>query len=338
MRTAAAWFADQLNASTEPPPDLIFSTGMINLASLRGLLSPALDRVPILLYMHENQLTYPLSPQDKFDFQFGFTNITSAMAADRIVFNSAWHCDEFLTSIPNFLKRMPEGAPLQVVERLQPRCEVLGVGIEREPLAPDHESPWVGARRAKLSSDPPIILWNHRWEHDKCPEIFAEAIRKLMALDLRFSVALLGESEGRESVFAALRDDLGDRCIAYGHQMLRAQYDRHLEAASIVVSCAKQENFGISIAEAVQAGCYAVLPRDQVYPSMYGPHCAGRHFYENFDDLVDLLHVLLSQKSAVHQCALDEVVDPFCWSRLAPKFDQLMEKVIGRGRQPFPAP
>ena len=85
MRGAAAWFADRLNADLMnagpgPSVDLIFTTGFVNVADLRGLLAPPLDRTPILLYMHENQLTYPLSPDEEFDFHFGFTSIISTMA------------------------------------------------------------------------------------------------------------------------------------------------------------------------------------------------------------------------------------------------------------------
>ena len=64
MRGAAAWFADIINEGLDRTPDLIFLTGFINVADLRGLLDPPLDRTPILLYMHENQLTYPLSPEE----------------------------------------------------------------------------------------------------------------------------------------------------------------------------------------------------------------------------------------------------------------------------------
>lgn len=338
MRGSAAWFADQLNASIEQVPGLIFATGMINIASLRGLLAPPLDRVPILLYMHENQLTYPRSAQEKFNFQFGFTNIISAMAADRVVFNSTWQRDEFLAAIPAFLKQMPEAAPERVAERLQPRCEVLGVGLEREPLPADHTGFYLGGAAPEASSGPPVLLWNHRWDHDKCPEIFAAALKRLMKMDLNFAVAFLGESAGRESVFVPLRDALGRRCVSFGHQPSRAQYDRQLEAAAIVVSCAKQENFGISVAEAVQAGCYAVLPQSQVYPLLYGPHCSGRHFYEGLDGLVNLLRDLLTSDRLAHECALSAVVDPYCWTRLAPQYDKLIEKLVNTGRNPLPAP
>ena len=138
MRGAAAWFADILNQGSTLDPDLIFMTGFINVADLRGLLDPPLDRTPMLLYMHENQLTYPLSPEEEFDFHFGFTNIISALAADRVVFNSAWHRDLFLDALPSYLNRMPEAVPKEVAPRLEGRSDVLGVGLDRAPLPSDH--------------------------------------------------------------------------------------------------------------------------------------------------------------------------------------------------------
>ncbi len=344
MRGAAAWYADRLNADPGGPVDLIFLTGFINVADLRGLLAPPLDRTPILLYMHENQLTYPLSPEEEFDFHFGFTNIISALAADRVVFNSAWHRDLFLAAIPAFLNRMPEAVPRQVPERLRGRCEVLGVGLEREPLPAGHFPQYRGGA-CEPGTGPgwprgkrPLIIWNHRWEFDKRPDVFAEAIGRLLDQGLDFEVALLGESRGQEPVFRSLQDRLGGRCLAFGHVAARADYDALLARGDIVVSCAEQEYFGISIAEAIHAGGYPVLPRAQVYPDLYGARCKGRHFYTGTTELVALLSDLLSGDSCGHVCSLDRDVDGFCWPLLAPKFDRLLAEVARAGRRPMAPP
>jgi len=344
MRGAAVWFADQLNTRLDEPVDLIFTTGFVNVADLRGLLSPPLDRVPILLYMHENQLTYPLSPEEEFDFHFGFTSIVSALAADRVVFNSAWHRDVFLAAIPAFLNRMPEGVPRQIPDRLRSRCEVLGVGIERKPLPADHFPQYRGGPcdpacgPAWPLAERPLLLWNHRWEFDKRPDMFCRAVESLLDLGLDFEVALLGESLAHETVFAPLRDRLGDRCVAFGHQNSRAEYETWLARADIVVSCAEQEYFGIAVAEAVHAGCYPVLPRGQVYPTMYGDQCRGRHFYQGQDELVVLLRALLTGPHCGHVCSLDRDVDQYCWELLVGSYDQLMADVAAGGRRPLPPP
>jgi glycosyltransferase involved in cell wall biosynthesis len=50
-----------------------------------------------------------------------------------------------------------------------------------------------------------------------------------------------------------------------GH-LTRDEYEAVLAAASIVVSTAEQEFFGISVVEAMHAGAFPVLPRGLVYP------------------------------------------------------------------------
>jgi len=338
MRGAAAWFADLINQGLSPMPDLIFLTGFINVADLRGLLDPPLDRTPILLYMHENQLTYPLSPEEEFDFHFGFTNIISTLAADRVVFNSAWHRDLFLDALPAYLNRMPEAVPRDVAVRLRGRSAVLGVGLDRSPLQADHFARYRGGK-CDPEAGPSwplgkrhLILWNHRWEFDKRPDLFAAALNRLLDRGLDFDVALLGEARGQEKTFLSVRDRLAERCLAYGHLPDRADYEAILARADIVVSCAEQEYFGISVAEAVHAGCYPVLPRRQVYPSLYGAWCKGRHFYESEDDLVALLTDLITGHTCGHVCSLDLDVDIHCWDRLAPAFDRMITEVAEAGR------
>ena len=185
MRGAAVWFADLLNEAHGPPPDLILTTSYVNVADLRGLLAPPLDRSPVLLYMHENQLTYPLSPEEEFDFHFGFTNIVSALAADRVVFNSDWHREVFLDALPAYLARMPEAVPRNVRRRLAARSTVLGVGLDREPLPAGHFARYrggpcdPGAGPSWPRGERPLLVWNHRWEFDKRPELFARAVARL---------------------------------------------------------------------------------------------------------------------------------------------------------------
>lgn len=335
MRAAAAWFADRLNNQPQRA-DLILTTGYLNVADLRGLLRPPLDRLPVVLYMHENQLTYPLSPLEEFDFHFGFTNIISCLAADRVVFNSEWHRDVFLEAIPGFLNRMPEAVPKDVPARIRARSEVIPVGLERAPLPPGHFPQYRGGRCEEEAGprwprgQRPLLLWNHRWEFDKRPEMFARALEVLLDRGLDFEVALLGEPAGQEAVFAPVAQRLGTRCRAFAWVPERCAYEAWLAAADIVVSCAAHEYFGISVAEAIHAGAYAVLPRGQVYPSLYGPACRGRHFYEDQAGLEQLLADLVGGDDCGHVCGLDGLADHWTWARIGPRLDALLAEAEAR--------
>ena len=334
MRGASAWFADQLNDDAAPV-DVIVATSLLNVADLRGLLAPPRDRAPLVLYMHENQLTYPLSPLEEFDFHFGFTNIISCLAADVVVFNSAYHRDLFLDALPAYLGRMPEAVPRDMRARLQDKCRVLAVGLDRDPLPAGPGAVWRGGRCAPDAGPPwprdgrrPVILWNHRWEFDKRPEQFAAAVGALLDRGLDFDVILAGDGRHRDDVMRPLVDRLGDRCLHAGLAE-RAAYEQLLERADIVVSCADQEYFGIAVAEAVHAGCYPVLPRRQVYPSLYGTRCKGRHFYDTDEELVALLADLVAGDACGHVCSLARDMDEYCWSRLVPRYDELLTAVAG---------
>ena len=84
----------------------------------------------------KNQITYPLKgfrKTDQRDLQYGFKNITSAMAADRVFFNSHFHRRDFLNSINSFLKNFPDCLPKQVDLSIEKKSEVLPLGLENLP-------------------------------------------------------------------------------------------------------------------------------------------------------------------------------------------------------------
>jgi hypothetical protein len=96
MRGAALHFVrtiDDLSAY-----DGIITSGLMSLSDFTALYGGR--RPPTLVYFHENQLTYPLAPGERMDMQFGFTDITTALCADRILFNSRFHFDQFFTRFP----------------------------------------------------------------------------------------------------------------------------------------------------------------------------------------------------------------------------------------------
>ena len=161
MRHAAITLADQVakRVADDEKWDIVFCSDMLNLAEFKGLAPPTVQRLPSIVYFHENQLTYPVRHETERDYHFVMTNITTALAATQVWFNSAYHRDSFLGALPAFLKRMPDHQPLNAVELIRGKSYIQPQGINSFPPRPPRK-------------DGPIrLLWAARWEHDKVSRI-----------------------------------------------------------------------------------------------------------------------------------------------------------------------
>lgn len=142
MHGGAVTLARQYLAEN-PRPDLILATDMLNVTTFLALTRPG---VPLHLYMHENQLTYPLPANShsgpmrrqkgERDLHYAFINYASMLAADHVHFNSAYHRHTFLAELPRFLRHFPEYNELDTVAELAARSSVLPVGLDLARLAP----------------------------------------------------------------------------------------------------------------------------------------------------------------------------------------------------------
>ncbi|MEM8485655.1 MAG: DUF3524 domain-containing protein, partial [Bacteroidota bacterium] len=97
-------------------PDVILASDMVNVPAFLALCRPSLSDVPVILYLHENQLTYPLKEGRERDYTYAYINYLSCLAADAIVFNSKFHHDEFLDALPVMLRAFPDYNHLHSVE------------------------------------------------------------------------------------------------------------------------------------------------------------------------------------------------------------------------------
>jgi glycosyltransferase involved in cell wall biosynthesis len=262
--------------------DVLLASGMLSLAELAGAL-PGLATVPKIAYFHENQLAYPVPKGEAPDVHFGFTNLSTALAADRLVFNSHFHLEEFLGGVARFLKPMPDHRPAGLAEELRPKCSVIYPGIDCAELDRHRHDPDRGAR-------PPTILWNHRWEFDKRPEVFFHALAELARDGVDFRVHVVGENfQVKPKPFLEARDALGGRIATFGHQPRREDYIRVLWDADVAVSTAVQEFFGIAVMEAAYCGARPLLPRRLSYPELFPAGC----LYADDGELVPRLRALL---------------------------------------------
>lgn len=207
MRHSALTFAHQLQervSSGEPARrwDVIFATDMVNIAELRGLLPPSLRSVPIVLYFHENQLTYPVRVAAARDLHFAYTNFLSAIAADHVWFNSAFHRDSFTAALRSLLRRMPDSKHSEDVDRILtkscvqwPGASVPSLGTSSLQSGLTHVGGSNRLDKPQPARDLPIrVVWASRWEHDKNPELFFAAVSVLRQRGVEFRLSVLGES------------------------------------------------------------------------------------------------------------------------------------------------
>ena len=299
------------------PPDVVLTTSMVDVAGLRGMLGWGAT-VPVALYMHENQITYPATGRTRVEQGHGLVTWTSLLAADAVAFNSEFHRTTLFAALPGFLGEFPDLSHAHLLDAVATKSTVLPVGADLSPIAPG----------PKVS--PPLVLWNHRWDDDKAPEVFLDLMAQLAATGVRFSVALAGER------FVDQRHRLDDRVAALGSQVVldghlsRDEYQAVLAASSIVVSTALQEFFGLAVVEAMHAGALPVLPERLVYPERVPQEWHSRCLYRDSNDAVRLLRQALEDSTgrAAAGAVMRSATARFDWRVVAPAYDDWLEAVI----------
>jgi glycosyltransferase involved in cell wall biosynthesis len=312
----------------ETTPDLILSTDMLDLTTFLSLTRAYTHHLPTALYFHENQLSYPWSPDDRDvrkgrDLHYGFINYASALAADAIFFNSQYHMDSFLDAVPRLLKHFPDHNELDTVPAVAAKSEVLPLALDLSRF--DVHQPSREPDRRPY----PMILWNHRWEYDKNPEEFFQALYILAERGLDFGLIVLGERFRQQpSEFIEARQRLGDRVHHFGYLPAFADYARWLWEADLLPVTTYHDFFGASVVEALYCGCLPLLPQRLSYPELIPPEYHELCFYQDFEDLVDRMESAIRSLDQARRISLRDAVARFDWSQLAPVYDDRFEAIV----------
>src|SRR5207247_2956890 len=96
--------------------DAVVATSLMNAAEFAAC--SRLAR-PLVVYVHENQLSYPRPPDEPLDHGLALASLASAAAADAVVFNSAFHRDAFLRRLEEWCGRFPELAPRRTARAIR---------------------------------------------------------------------------------------------------------------------------------------------------------------------------------------------------------------------------
>lgn len=259
--------------------DAVVCTDMMNAAEWQGLAPPSIRDLPLVVYFHENQAGYPMSPErgaDPRDVHFLLTNMVTALAANEAWFNSAYNLRTLTEGLAATLAAIPEGARAGLTERVASRARVEPPGIDDALFDLD---------RAHRPPGPLRILWAARWEFDKRPGVFAAALEMLAERGVEFVADVVGASDhAAESdhapgatPFERLRARFPDRIGRFGRVDSREDFMKTLAEADVVVSTASHEFFGVAVVEAVAAGAMAAVPHALAYPEVLGEGWAAYH-------------------------------------------------------------
>lgn len=122
--------------------------------------------------------------------------------------------------------------------KIQPKCKVLYFPVWY-PLLPDDQ---------RENLEYLTIVWPHRWEFDKAPEVFINILTKLKQKNLNFRVHILGGNFADvPDVLNDVKESLKENILTFGFVESKDEYYDILSSSDVVVSTAIHEFFGVAM-------------------------------------------------------------------------------------------
>jgi len=103
-----------------------------------------------------------------------------------------------------------------------------------------------------------------------------------------------------------------------------------LKRGDIIISTANQENYGISVIEAILAGCFPLLPNRLSYPELIPGQYHSEYLYNGDEDLKKKIKKVLKEKKVYQQCVLIDKMSELCWTSKIKEYDNLFDEIIER--------
>ncbi len=311
MQLSAPWFGAKIRelAPRERAFEVVLASTFTDLAVFKALVVGLPGWRPgcrFLAYFHENQFQYPGRLPKTTNHQFTSINFTTALAADGIAFNSRYNSQGFFRHSRLYTGKAADIDLSRELTSLEAKSRVLYPGIDFGEID-------ALASESIQGGEPPLIIWNHRWEHDKNPEDFFAVLRALHRDGIDFRCGVLGQRfRDAPPCFEQARRELGGRFVHFGYLPERKHYLEMLAQGDIVVSTAHHEFFGVAVIEAVRAGCLPVLPNRLSYPELF----ADPYLYAD-DGLYDHLKAALSAGRRLGAEKGRALTERFSWASLA---------------------
>ena len=298
--------------------DLIICSDMLNLPVFKSLCNDGLLFSKTVMYFHENQLSYPWSPLDKDlilkrDLHYHYINYTSSLVSEHNYFNSQYHLKSYIEGLKKYLKKMPDLRNESTIENIYRKSSSLPIGCDLK----EYKS---------FKKKRPIILWNHRWEYDKNPELFFNTLFELKNKKIDFSLIVLGEKyQEYPKIFDVARKKLKKEIIHFGYCLSHGEYLKWIKESNILPVTSKQDFFGISIIEAVGYGNYPILPKRLSYPELFQYNNNIDLFYSRDEELLGLLIKIIKNTDSMDKkrtILSHYIYKKYSWDTISKKYDK----------------
>jgi glycosyltransferase involved in cell wall biosynthesis len=241
--------------------------------------------------------------------------------ADSIFFNSEYHLTSFTESLGLFLKQFPDHKTLQNIEKIKEKSSTLYLGMDLKKFD-DY--------KIQITYNEPIILWNHRWEYDKNPDLFFKVLCRLKDEKVPFKLIVLGQSYSKSpSIFKDIEKLLSNQIIHFGYVFSFKEYANLLWQSDLLLVTSNQDFFGGSVVEAIYCNCFPILPDRLAYPEHVPKEEYPDHFYKSEEELYKKLRSLVFhfERKQVSE-KLKNFVTRYDWSNLAPIYDLTFENLF----------
>lgn len=91
------------------------------------------------------------------------------------------------------------------------------------------------------------LLWPHRWEHDKNPQLLANTLIELDRRQIKFTLSIVGEQfDSYPKCFDEIKEKFAQKLRHFGY-LSRSDYLKCLNEADVVISTANHEFYGVSM-------------------------------------------------------------------------------------------
>jgi len=303
--------------------DLCVATSMVDIASFKGI-HKKMASLPCLLYFHENQFAYPVSAHQQHSLEPQIVNLYSALAADKVYFNSQFNLDSFMKGVAVCMEAMPDCKPAELEQKLMKKSSVLPVPLE----LPSNIKSGV-KRQVQRESSVPVILWNHRWEYDKGPDLLLEIMQLLEATGKSYKIAIVGQQFRKvPEAFAAIKTIMENsktlELDQWGYLESSDDYQQCLKSSDMVLSTSIHDFQGLAVLEAVAAGCLPLLPDTLVYPEWF-----EKKYLYNAASAESAVQLIEKQSALIGSQPTPDISQLY-WTSLRPQYKKALDELLAQ--------